>query len=220
MEYKRNLPHFDHAGKTFFVTFRLHNSIVSTTAVRMKMARIAAIDDIDKKLSPDEQRRQRNVIEAAYFNEYEGLLDHPTYGDRYLSEAELREIVQQSLHDFDGELYRLEAYCIMSNHVHILIDTAIQFTNMQDFDPDALEYHYLYEIMQRVKGRSARYLNLARGTTGTTVWYRENYDRYIRNENHYNHAVNYILNNPTKANLVEHWADWAGTYLRPWDDGL
>ncbi len=218
MEYKRHLPHFDHAGKIFFVTFRLYNSIVSSTAVSMKLARTEAIDGIDDKLSEDEQRRKRNVIEAEYFKKYEGLLDHPTYGDRYLSEAECVNIMKDILHHLDGELYRLEAYCIMSNHVHILIDTAIQLSDTEDFNPNALEYQHLYKIMQRIKGRSAHYLNLARGTTGTTVWYPESYDRYIRNENHYNYTINYLLNNPIKANLVKNWTDWVGTYLRPCDD--
>ena len=92
--------------------------------------------------------------------------------------------------------------------------SAIQLSDTRDLDSDAFEYQHLYKIMQRIKGRSARYLNLARGKTGTTIWYPESCDRYISNENDYN----YILNTLIKANLVANWTDWAGSYLRPCDD--
>lgn len=123
--------------------------------------------------------------------------------------------MKEALHKFDGDLYILEAYCIMSNHVHILIDTSLQLQNLPpDFDEDAHEYQFVKDIMFRIKGSSARYINIARQKTGTTVWASESFDRYIRNDKHYLYTINYIINNPVKAGLVHSPDDWEGTYVR------
>jgi putative transposase len=218
MEYfGKKLPHFDHVGKIFFITFRLENSIAVPVAIAIKKERALAIKNIEKTLSKELQQAEYYKIERQYFQKYEGLLDHPTYGDRYLSEPNCLKIVKESLHHFDGTLYRLEAYCIMSNHVHLLIDTSIQLSEGdKSFDTDLQEYKFVKDIMFRIKGRSARYLNLERKTTGTGVWAHENFDRYIRNEKHFFYALDYTLQNPVKAKLVEEWEEWEGTYFRGW----
>lgn len=46
------------------------------------------------------------------------------------------------------------------------------------------------------------------GALGGPVWQREYYDRFIRDENHYEKVVEYIRENPVKAGLVEHAEDW------------
>jgi putative transposase len=217
MEYKNNLPHFDHIGMTFFITFRLFNSIETQKATTLKEERKKAVEAINKKWSKEEQRLARNKIEQRYFAQYDGLLDHATHGDRFLMEEPCLQILKDAIHQFDGTFYRLEAYCIMPNHVHLVIDTSTQIPGDQYFDTTVNEYKYIKDIMHRIKGKSARLINLARNTTGSTVWLSENYDRYIRNESHYQYALNYTINNPVKAGLVERWEDWAGNYLRKVD---
>ena len=44
--------------------------------------------------------------------------------------------------------------------------------------------------------------------TGKPFWQREYWDRFIRNEHHFNQALNYVHNNPLKAGLCENIEDW------------
>ena len=43
-------------------------------------------------------------------------------------------------------------------------------------------------------------------------WHHESYDHYVRDEE-LNRIIQYIVNNPVKAGMVEDWRDWKFTYL-------
>lgn len=43
---------------------------------------------------------------------------------------------------------------------------------------------------------------------GGPVWQREHYDRFIRDQSHYETVVTYIRENPVKAGLVERAEEW------------
>lgn len=115
----------------------------------------------------------------------------------------------------DRQYYDLHAYCIMPNHVHILIDTKQQLEQINnDFIADIPEgYVQLDKIMQLIKGSIARYANLALGRTGK-FWQRDSYDHYIRNEKEWQNILAYILNNPVKAGLVKDWENWPYTFYK------
>ena len=46
------------------------------------------------------------------------------------------------------------------------------------------------------------------GISGKSFWMREYWDRFIRNEKHFNNVIEYIHYNPVKANLVTKKEDW------------
>lgn len=68
-------------------------------------------------------------------------------------------------------------------------------------------------IMQSLKGRAARQANLLLGRSGD-FWQHENYDHIVRDEAERQRIVTYVLNNPAKANLVQHWQDWPWSYSK------
>ena len=45
------------------------------------------------------------------------------------------------------------------------------------------------------------------------VWLDENYDRIIRDNKEFQEKMNYIINNPAKANLVETAKDYKWLYI-------
>jgi len=45
------------------------------------------------------------------------------------------------------------------------------------------------------------------------VWLDENYDRIIRDNKEFQEKMNYIINNPVKANLVESANDYKWLYI-------
>jgi REP element-mobilizing transposase RayT len=95
-------------------------------------------------------------------------------------------MVQETLLKDDGKKYRLSAWVIMPNHVHLL---AARF-----------EEETLADIMQVFKSITSHKANKALRRSGE-FWMPDYFDRYIRNADHFNRTVKYIENNPVKARL-------------------
>ena len=103
---------------------------------------------------------------------------------------------------FDGERYRLHAWTIMPNHVHVLLSI--------------LPGMPLGTIVGSWKRFTAREGNIVLGRVGE-FWQADYWDRFIRNEEHFNNAVAYIRENPVKAGLCGRAADWAFGSARLWN---
>ena len=121
------------------------------------------------------------------------------YGRCLLRDPSMASIVVDQLQFRDGINYDLHAWVIMPNHVHVLTEVKQGFS--------------LPRIVQSWKARTARKINLRLGETGA-VWYRDYYDRFIRNEDHYINTTSYILNNPVKAGLCQATTDWQFSWSR------
>ncbi len=99
---------------------------------------------------------------------------------------------------FDGERYDLIAWCIMPNHVHVLIEVKVDLST----------------IVQGWKSYAARWAlahneELALGIPNRKrFWMREYWDRYIRNEKHFENVRDYIHGNPVKAGLCRREEEW------------
>ena len=115
-------------------------------------------------------------------------------GSRLLDDPRAAELVENALLHFDGERYRLLAWCVMPNHVHVL------------FHVEAKDQ--LRRIVHSWKSYSAHAINEAIGRT-CAVWQREYFDRFIRDDAHYFSTVKYIERNPVVAGLVTEAGDWA-----------
>lgn len=102
-------------------------------------------------------------------------------------------MVEQALLYFDNDRYRLRAWCVMPNHVHVMIDV--------------WDGHPLHTIIWSWKSWTSRQAN-ARLRRAGAFWHREYYDRFICDAAHLRNAVAYIENNPVKAGLVPAAADW------------
>lgn len=116
----------------------------------------------------------------------------------------------QLLTELDAAQVGIGSWVILTNHYHCLV-------NVESLD-------HLSAVLKHVHGSTARTWNLEDGLTGQRkVWYKF-YDRFIRNERHYYHALNYIHYNPVKHGYVESPYDWpwssvhlyADTYGREW----
>jgi REP element-mobilizing transposase RayT len=100
---------------------------------------------------------------------------------------------------FDGERYRLLAWVVMPNHVHILIETR---------DGWALE-----KLVQSWKTWTAKRANTILARNGAFLG-REFHDRYIRDGEHLAFAKSYNEENPWKAGLClapEKWR-WSSAW--------
>jgi putative transposase len=216
--YRRNLPHFQPIGASFFLTFRLYESIPTSKVFQLKREFDNSLASIRHESNSDSESTivRIELERERFFRAYDNLLDRAVSGPHYLREERIAELVKKELHRFDGELYDLICYCIMSNHVHMLIDTKVQLDEnpMSPWEWGSLEFEPLQNIMKRIKGATAVYANRMLNRQGR-FWQRETYDRVIRSPKEMEKTIHYILDNPVKAGLVETWDHYPYTYLKP-----
>jgi REP element-mobilizing transposase RayT len=108
------------------------------------------------------------------------------YGKAFFRDPRLAAMVQEALLGDDGRKYRLFAWVVMPNHVHFLLTRFPHFT--------------LAEIMQSFKSLTAHKANRMLGRSGQ-LWMPDYFDRYIRNERHFEKTVKYIERNPVQARI-------------------
>ena len=220
--YHRNLPHIQPPGATFFVTFNLAGSLPRRIMQQWKAEklRILKLQSDDRLASVEhkifEQKRQ-------WFRKFEKTLDNAQSGPVWLKDDRIAKEVAESLHYRNEKVYRLDAYCIMANHVHVVFTPLLiqqhsevpQAVSLrpEDAQTNSLYYNTLSSIMQSLKGYTARKANHILGRSGA-FWHHESYDHCVRNPNEWQRIINYVLNNPVKAGLVDEWEKWRWSYYR------
>jgi REP element-mobilizing transposase RayT len=127
-----------------------------------------------------------------------------TLGSCALRDAAAARIVQNALLYFEGNRYYLAAWCVMPNHVHVVLTP--------------LPGHSLWAILKSWKTFTAREINKVLGRTGT-FWERESFHHLIRTPGHFEEFVLYTEENPVEAGFCQHPADWrfgsSGTAFQP-----
>jgi REP element-mobilizing transposase RayT len=120
-------------------------------------------------------------------------------GECWVHQPEIASLVEGALFYFDLERYRLLAWCLMPNHVHVVIE-------MRD-GPS------LSEIVGSWKSFTAKRANAQLGRSGP-FWDADYFDRYMRNEDHLARTVDYVEQNPVKAGLVDVASKWPWSSAR------
>ena len=202
--YRRKLPHIHPHNVPLFITFNLVDSLSAALVAQLKAER-------EKELQAAQTAEDRYRIQKKYFGHYDAWLDRCQHGHDWLRQESIAQIVADEIHRVSGQHYELYAYCIMPNHVHLLIRSLIE-----KFPPsrEPTAVSPVAEIMRLLRGRTARYCNLALHREGK-FWQHESYDHYVRNEPEMERIILYILNNPVKAGLAKEWRDWKFSYVNP-----
>jgi putative transposase len=164
------LPHFDAPAHIQTVTFRLAD------ALPVEVARSLALESD----SPSKRARVYALLDAGH-------------GACLLGDPAIAKIVEDALLFHDGDRYQIIAWCLMPNHVHVLIRQKVGFR--------------LGQIVHSWKSFTAKSINSRTGKTGR-VWHPDYFDRFIRDERHLQPAIAYIEENPVKAGLVSVASDW------------
>ncbi|MCC7229892.1 MAG: transposase [Fimbriimonadaceae bacterium] len=114
-------------------------------------------------------------------------------GACWLGRPEIARLVDERLQSYDGDRYLLLGWCIMPNHVHVLAEFS---------DEDLV-----WKVVKGWKGATAIEANKKLGRSGP-FWFREYWDRYIRDETHLRNTLRYIDQNPVKAKLCREPIEW------------
>lgn len=190
--YERNLPHRLPPGELIFITFRLAGSLPQQMLERLQSeARL-----LQESCGPDPAAQYAE--RKKYFGRFDDLLAGSTHGPTWLRQPEIAAVVAQALHYPDGKEYNLQCYCIMPNHIHLVVE-------LPEGAPS------LAKTLQLLKGYSSRQANQLLGRSGG-FWQAESYDHVVR-PGERERIIRYVLENPIKAGLVDDWEKWPYTFL-------
>jgi putative transposase len=94
---------------------------------------------------------------------------------------------------FTARKAQIHAWCVLPNHYHALIETAVVLDVLAD--------------VGRMHGRLSFQWNGEEQTRGRQVWCGAA-ERFMRNEGHFWATLNYVHNNPVHHGYVQCWQDW------------
>jgi REP element-mobilizing transposase RayT len=171
------VPHWEADDAIYFITYRLADSLPQSVLTRLReqyrvdRARGMGGPMASRRLS----RRMNKYLRAGS-------------GECLLRDSALATLTIDTWRHFDEERYRLIAWCVMPNHVHVI---ARLFRGSE-----------LGRVVHSWKSYTAKVANRLLVRAGE-FWAREYYDRCIRDERELLRTVRYVLENPAKAGLVD-----------------
>ncbi|CAN5394618.1 transposase [soil metagenome] len=187
--HKRHLPHLHPSEGIFFITYRLADSMPKEI-----------INALQQEYKNEKEDLLIQPNKHSYFVAFDEYLDKYQSDKNYLSIPKIAEINKNAIHHFDSKYYQLICYCIMSNHIHLVI-------KLIEDAPD------LSQTMHSIKRFTAKESNVVLNKSGK-FWMQESYDHLVRTNAELRNIVNYVINNPVKAGLTDKWDDWPHTYVR------
>jgi len=196
------LPHCDLPGFVQFVTFRLADSMPA--ARRSEWEHLLAIEDV---------REKRTKLEA--------YLDQG-HGGCQLRIPPIARLTEKALLYFDQEQCEVLAWCVMPNHVHVLVhiwQTPLWKLVRSWKRHVALEAQALERRSPTGGEESEKSVNSnTPGRRPALQWQREYWDTYMRDERQERAAIRYIENNPVNARLCAVAKEWPVSSARFRDD--
>jgi putative transposase len=178
---RHRLPHFNGNDTYQFISYRLIDSLPGS---------------ILNKLTDN----NKDENDSEYRKSLEQLMDNG-YGSCILNIDECANTIIENWHYFDTKRYRLIAYVIMPNHVHLLIQLlAGEILSRVIHSWKSYTSHEIKKILRLLENDDL--------FNQGGIWQREYWDRFIRSEEHLYNIITYIHHNPVKAGLVKNAKDW------------
>jgi exonuclease VII large subunit/REP element-mobilizing transposase RayT len=178
---ERNLPHWTQEGTTYFVTFRLADSIPKAKLDQWIYDREIWLK-AHKEPCNDKDKAEYHQLFSEKIQEW---LDAGS-GSCLLGQHKISKLVADAFREFDGKRYDLGEWVVMPNHVHVLLTPRAG--------------HELGGILHSWKSYTAHEICKITGEKGT-VWQHESYDHIVRSPEQLTHFENYIHENPAKAGI-------------------
>jgi REP element-mobilizing transposase RayT len=186
------LPHWTLEGAVYHVVFRLADSLPGDVLRRYQTEREALLSEagaIDRASSALQDR-----LQFLFSERVETFLDQGR-GACWLAREPVADIVAGALRHFDGARYALLAWCVMPNHVHIVVNPGPSCE--------------LSDIVHSWKSFTASEANAVIGRAGR-FWQKEYFDHIVRDGRELENTVRYVQENPLKAGLKNWKWVWPG----------
>ncbi len=225
--YWRHLPHWQ--PDAAIVTFRVRGSLPKTALAKIRQMRDEFKADATSEATlPANLLVKYKKVFSAYDDELDQDCGDPDHPSCIFKHPQAARIMRDRIkHGMELKRFILHRYCIMPNHVHLLIEPlpmalpdnypmviswpATSLTLIGDFDPNrrrvANQFWPLEKIMKAMKGAAARYINQHFHRRGP-LFQEENFDHWIRDEQEYLNVIRYIDENPVTAKLCVKARSW------------
>ncbi len=176
------LPHRERIGLLQSITFRLADSLPQEKLRELEMVKNAELGLRVPGVDVEKRKRIEVWLNAGM-------------GSCALGHPQMAAVMQDTLLKFDEQKYHLVAWCIMPNHVHVLVEPKVKLSK-------------IVQSWKSFTGRWAMKHNAELGLSASRFWMHDYWDRYIRDEQHLLFVIDYIHNNPVKAGLCLKETDW------------
>jgi REP element-mobilizing transposase RayT len=183
------LPHWTKDDVWYAVTFRLWDSLPQHVVESWLVEReniVKTAEQLKRPLSELEQKR----LDHLYSERVESYLD-AGHGCCFMKDPRVAELVQSALLHFDRDRYSLAAWCVMPNHVHVVVQPHDGKSTTAGMPVARWE---LSNILHSWKSFTAKEANKLLRRSGD-FWQAEYYDHLIRDHADFRHAVSYVLDN-------------------------
>ena len=180
------LPHWDVQHGIYFVTFNLFDALPRVVRQRIREEAEAQAELI-RRTRGELRIAEKAAIEQWVHARIGETLDE-TRGSCFMRDRRVARIVAEAITYFDEKRYRLLAWCVMSNHVHVVFTLAAG--------------EQLSRVIHSWKSFTAKRANEVLGRVGE-FWGDGYFDRAIRDSRELEATVDYVLANPGKAGLVD-----------------
>ena len=187
------LPHCDFTGLVQFVTFRLADSMPASR--RGEWAHLLSIKDIREKRTKLEEYLDRGV------------------GECWLRHPRIASLCEDALLFFHNDRYELLAWCVMPNHVHVVVhvwQTPVGKL-VQSWKRHVATQVKPYLAERRSPNRRVPADTNAparRAALQTLRWEREYWDTFMRDDDQERKAERYVEGNPVKAKFCRVAEAW------------
>lgn len=175
------LPHWSLDGAIYHVVFRLADSLPKVARERYRRERDVLTSEPQAEASPAAPERRDSFLSECF----DQFLD-AGHGECWLAQPGIAPLVADTIRHFEGKRYELHAWCIMPNHVHVVVRP--------------LAGHALSGILHSWKSFSAQGSNRLLRRSGE-FWQKESYDHIIRDPAALDRTIRYVQENPLKAKL-------------------
>lgn len=180
-KHRRNLPHWQQDGRSYFITYRLADSLPVEKLHEIRAAREAWLTSNPSPRSTAQEEEYHQL----FGKKVEQWLDAGT-GSCVLKSPEVARIITENLFHFDGDRYTVEGIVVMPTHVHVLVHLA--------------EGQDLSKTLHSWKSFTAKKIAEHLGTSGQ-IWQDEYFDTLVRDVEHLADLRQYIWDNPRRADL-------------------
>jgi REP element-mobilizing transposase RayT len=188
------LPHVKREGASYFVTFRLADSLPREVLLGFERERAERLRRLDKFAQRGEScHDSREAIARDVHRLLERYLDRGA-GACHLRRPDIAKLVAEALRYFHPDRYLLREWVVMPNHVHAVVWPA----------PNQL----LGDILRSWKQFTSRRAKELLGLGDAPFWQPESYDHWIRNDQERARIAHYITHNPVTAKLCARPEDW------------
>jgi len=188
------LPHVKREGASYFVTFRLADSLPKEVLLKFQKEKADRLRRLKNFVASGEKVNDSEEDITRDFNRMLHRYLDQGAGACHLRRPDIAGLVVAAMRHFDENRYLLRDWVVMPNHVHAIAWPMPNFV--------------IGDILKSWKQFTSRRAKKILGLGNNPFWQPESYDHWIRNDEERSRISRYIRNNPVTAGLCGRPGDW------------